>query len=149
MDAATVGQVFEWHELPGGPHRLGPFTLTTVQLPHFLPNAGVRLQSPDYCVAYTGDTGSSPRIAELGEGADLFIVDATDREQQSGPDGSSDAENNLTAELAGRAAAAAGAKHLLLTHFWPGNDRERSRADAAAHFPGLVSLAEEGLVLQL
>ena len=149
MDTDTVEQVFAWHELPGGPYRVGPFTLSTVELPHMLTNSGVRLESPEFCVAYTGDTGAEPGIARLGQGADLFIVDATDREQRSGPDTSDDARYNLTAELAGRAAAEAGAQHLLLTHFWPGNDRQRSRADAAVHFPGRISLAEEGLTLRL
>jgi hypothetical protein len=32
----------------------------------------------------------------------------------------------------------------MLTHFWPGNDRERSRHDAAESFAGAVLLADEG-----
>lgn len=41
------------------------------------------------------------------------------------------------------------AKRLLLTHFWPGNDRQRSRADAAEHFPGEILIADEGSVIPL
>jgi len=48
---------------------------------------------------------------------------------------------NLTAREAGEAAAAAGARKLMLTHFWPGNDRDRSRAAAAEAFPGEILTA--------
>jgi ribonuclease BN (tRNA processing enzyme) len=56
---------------------------------------------------------------------------------------------NLTARQAGEAAAAAGARKLLLTHFWPGNDRDRSRAAAAEAFAGEVLIADEGAVVDL
>ncbi len=55
----------------------------------------------------------------------------------------------LCAREAGRAATAAGAHRLMLTHFWPGNDREQSRAEAAAEFGGEILLADEGLVVPL
>jgi hypothetical protein len=38
---------------------------------------------------------------------------------------------------------------VLLTHFWPGNDRERSCAAAAASFAGEIHIAEEGVVIPL
>jgi ribonuclease BN (tRNA processing enzyme) len=121
-----------------------------MSLPHYLPNAGVRLSAPGVTVAYTGDTGASPALAELGRGADLYIADATDRWQRpdaaAGPPGR---VLNLTAREAGEAAAAAGARRLLLTHFWPDNDRQASRAAAAAVFGGEVLIAEEGLEVQL
>jgi hypothetical protein len=37
----------------------------------------------------------------------------------------------------------------MLTHFWPGNDRKASRADAARAFGGEILLAEEGTVVSL
>ena len=37
----------------------------------------------------------------------------------------------------------------MLTHFWPGNDRTRSRAEAAAVFGGDVVIADEGAVVDL
>jgi phosphoribosyl 1,2-cyclic phosphodiesterase len=56
---------------------------------------------------------------------------------------------NLTAREAGEAAAAAGARRLLLTHFWPDNDRLASRAAAAAAFGGEILIADEGLQVPL
>ncbi|MBA3409943.1 MAG: MBL fold metallo-hydrolase, partial [Geodermatophilaceae bacterium] len=41
------------------------------------------------------------------------------------------------------------ARRLMLTHFWPGNDRELSRTEAAAVFSGEILLADEGLAVPL
>jgi ribonuclease BN (tRNA processing enzyme) len=113
-----------------------------------VPNAGVRLSTPGFTLAYTGDTGPDPALAELGRDADLYIVDATDRWQQASiPPRTSGPSMNLTSREAGEAAAAAGARRLLLTHFWPGNDRNSSRAAAAETFPGEILIADEGLVI--
>ena len=56
---------------------------------------------------------------------------------------------NLTARQAGEAATAAGAHKLMLTHFWPGNDRDCSRAAAAETFSGEILIADEGTVVDL
>jgi len=149
-DADAVRHVFDWREIPCGATGLGPLHVETWALPHFVPNVGVRLSCPDFTVAYTGDTGPTPALAELGKDADLFIVEATSRDQQQGSQPSYTPERLLlTARDAGVAATAAGARRLMLTHFWPGNDRELSRAEAAAEFDGEILIAEEGMVVAL
>jgi ribonuclease BN (tRNA processing enzyme) len=149
-DRRTSELVFTWRPLPAGTYELGPFLLESWALPHYVPNAGVRLSTPDLTVAYTGDTGPDPALAEVGHDADLYIVDATDRWQQASfPQGAPGPPMNLTSREAGEAAAAAGAERLMLTHFWPGNDRNRSRSSAASVFPGDVLLADEGAVVDL
>ncbi|SFS86435.1 MBL fold metallo-hydrolase [Saccharopolyspora flava] len=130
--------VFDVHPLPGT-HRVGPFELTGLALPHFVPNAGVRLRAGDRVLAYTGDTGPDPALADLGRDADLFIVDATDRPGSS--------RGLLTAREAGAWARRAGARRLMLTHFWPGNDRNAALAAARSEFDGETFAAEEGLVV--
>jgi ribonuclease BN (tRNA processing enzyme) len=136
--------VFDVHPMPAS-HRVGPFALTGLSLPHYVPNAGVRLEADGTVLAYTGDTGPSPLLAELGRSADLFIVEATDREGET----QRPTRNLLTAEEAGTWAARAGARRLLLTHFWPGRNRTESRAAARAVFDGEVLLADEDLVVRL
>lgn len=149
-EAGPVRQVFDWQSLPAALRQAGPFLLESVGLPHFVPNAGVRLSAPGLAVAYTGDTGPDPALARLGRGADLYIVDATGRDQQPGtPPAPPGRPMNLTAGQAAAAAAEAGARRLLLTHFWPGNDREASRAEAARYFGGEVLLATEGMRIPL
>lgn len=136
--------VFDHHPLPGD-HRVGPFELTGLPLPHYVPNAGVRLRAGATVLAYTGDTGPDPLLADLGRDADLFVVEATDRDGET----RRPVRNLMTAAEAGRWARAAGARRLLLTHFWPGNDRAVSVAAASETFGGEVLAAEEGLVVTL
>ncbi|GLY55142.1 MBL fold metallo-hydrolase [Lentzea sp. NBRC 102530] len=136
--------VFDVHELPGT-HQVGPFELTGVLLPHYVPNAGVRLQAGQTVLAYTGDTGPDAALAGLGRDADLYVVDATDRDGES----RRPQRNLLTSEEAGYWAARAGARRLMLSHFWPGNDREAAVSAARRTFTGEVLTAEEDLVVPL
>lgn len=146
----AVRKVFDWYEIPADTQQLGPFTLQTLPLPHFVPNVGIRLSCAEFTVAYTGDTGPDPALAELGRTADLFIVEATSRNQQPGtPLAPPGPQLDMSARDAGAAAAAAGAGRLMLTHFWPGNDREQSRREAAHVFSGEILLADDGLVVPL
>ncbi|SFQ23518.1 Ribonuclease BN, tRNA processing enzyme [Amycolatopsis arida] len=133
--------VFAVHDL-AEPARVGPVELSGVPLPHHVPNLGVRLAAPGLTVAYTGDTGPAPELAELGRDADLFVVEAT----LQGPRTD---RYLLTAGEAGRWAARAGARRLLPTHFWPGSDRSFSVRAAAAAFPGEVLAAADGMVVDL
>jgi ribonuclease BN (tRNA processing enzyme) len=50
---------------PGARSRLGPFRPGTWLLPHFVPSLGLRLTADGQVLAYTGDTGPSPDVAEL------------------------------------------------------------------------------------
>jgi ribonuclease BN (tRNA processing enzyme) len=150
-DAEAVRRVFDWHPLPGAAYTVGPFCLESWALPHWVLNAGVRLSTEGLTIAYTGDTGPDPALVALGSGADLYIVEASDRRQQQPRADASGTRPrmHLTAREAGEVAAAAGADRLMLTHFWPGNDRERARSDASEAFPGEIFLADEGVEISL
>ena len=134
--------VFDVHDL-AATRELGPFTVETVELPHYKTNFGVRLTAPGVSIAYTGDSGPSPELRKLAEGTDMFISDAT----LQGPSPDTTPRYLMTAGEAGRWAR--GARRLLLTHFWPGSDRSVSVAEAKQEFDGEVLAAEEGLVLTL
>ncbi|MGI5488261.1 MBL fold metallo-hydrolase [Microtetraspora malaysiensis] len=137
-------RVFDVHPLPGS-YRVGPFDLTGLALPHFVPNAGIRIQADGIALAYSGDTGPTHVLAELGRDADLFIVEATDRDGET----CRPTRNLLTSTEAGHWARRAGARQLMLTHFWPGNDRAASVAAAQLEFNGDVLAAEEDLTVTL
>ena len=144
----SFAHVFDWIGTPDAA-TVGAFDLALHRLPHYVDNVGVRITVGRTTVAITGDTGPSETVVELGRDADVFVVDATDRHQREGVPGPPPGTPayNLTATEAGALAARAGARRLLLTHFWPGNHRERSRQDAAAEFGGDVLLADEGLTI--
>ncbi|MGK4579201.1 MBL fold metallo-hydrolase [Kitasatospora sp. HPMI-4] len=130
--------VFDVHPLPSN-HRVGPLRLDSAPLPHHVPHAGVRLTAPGLTLAYSGDAGPDPALSQLAADADLFIAGAT---LQSTSAKSGD-PYLMSAVDAGTWATRAGAKRLMLTHFWPGSDRARSTADARSSFSGEVIAAEE------
>lgn len=136
-----LASLFDVVDLPGT-HKVGPFEVTGMELPHHVRNVGIRLTTRTRTVAYTGDTGPSPVLAELGRRADLYIMEATLQEP-------SREGHLLSAAEAGQWATEAQARRLLLTHFWPGNDRGVSLRQAAAHYGGELLAAEEGLVIDL
>jgi ribonuclease BN (tRNA processing enzyme) len=136
--------VFEVYELPGQ-YQIGPFAMSGALLPHYVPNVGIRLQTASAALAYTGDTGPTPLLAELGRDVDLYIVDATDRPGEL----DQCSRNLLTAKEAGYWAARAGARSLLLTHLWPGNDRDLAVSAARSAFQGDVLVAEQDLKVPL
>jgi ribonuclease BN (tRNA processing enzyme) len=129
----------------GESFEVGPFSVATRLLPHWLPNAGMRIAADGRTLAYTGDTGPSPEVVALARDADLLIAEATYAEQV--PDGH--AADLSSASLAGRQAADAGAARLLLTHLWPGTDPAVARAAAGNAFRGSVDVATSGLSVDL
>ncbi|MEV4222790.1 MBL fold metallo-hydrolase [Nonomuraea sp. NPDC049725] len=136
--------VFDPRPLPGH-HQAGPFALTGTLLPHWVDNAGIRLEADGTAIAYSGDAGPTPLLAGLGRDADLFIVEATDRPgERERPD-----RNLMTAAEAGLWARRAHARRLMLTHFWPGNDRTAALQAAGTTFPGEILIADEDLTIPL
>jgi ribonuclease BN (tRNA processing enzyme) len=55
----------------------------------------------------------------------------------------------LSASEAGELATAAGARRLLLPHFWPGTDRDLAVREARRSFAGEIHRADEGAVIEL
>ena len=129
------------HFAAGDDLAIGPFRAETRLLPHWVPNAGVRLTAGDVVLAYTGDTGPSPEVVALARTADLLLAEA------SYVDG--DQSYLTSASQAGRQAAEGGVKHLMLTHLFPGTDRQAARAAAAHGYDGPIDVAVSRLVHQL
>ncbi|WP_035849317.1 ribonuclease Z [Kitasatospora azatica] len=91
--------------------------------------------------AFVMDTRLCPGVEQLAEGADLLVIEATFLEA----DAHLAAEHgHLTAAQAARAAAAAGVRTLVLTHFsqrYP--DLSGHLAEARAQFDGELVVAED------
>jgi ribonuclease BN (tRNA processing enzyme) len=141
LDAAYEPRPFA----PGDAFHIGPFTVETRLLPHWLPNAGLRLAAGGRVLAYTGDTGPTPAVVDLARGADLLLADATYVDEVP-----ADSLAHLgSARLAGGWAAGAGVGRLLLTHLWPGTDPAASVAAATSEYAGEVGVAVPGLTAHL
>jgi ribonuclease BN (tRNA processing enzyme) len=123
----------------GSRFEVGPFTVDTWPLPHFVPNAGLRLTAGGRVLAYTGDTGPCREIVDLARDADLFLAEATHPERVP----EEDARFLSSARQAGEYAARAGAALLLLTHLWPGTLPAQALRAARATYDGDVDVARE------
>jgi len=141
-----LADAYVLHELTiGSGLDVGPFRVRTRLLPHWLPNAGVRLTAGGQVLAYTGDTGPSHGVADLAREADLLLAEATYVDQV--PEDSADYLSS--ARQQGRQAAAAGVRRLLLTHLAPGTDPAAAQAAAQGGYRGDAGVATAGLVLDL
>jgi ribonuclease BN (tRNA processing enzyme) len=131
-DALTLNEF-----TPGDRLAVGPFDVRTWLLPHWLPNAGLRLTADGETLAYTGDTGPAPELTDLARDADIFLAEASyPREVPA-----ESARHLSSAAQAGRIAARANAGRLLLTHLMPGTDPGEAIEAAAASFTGEVNVA--------
>lgn len=130
------------HDL--APAAIGPFELLPVELPHFVPSAGVRLTAGGRTLAYTGDSRPDPAVVRLAEGADVLLAEASyapevPERQRGGLSSAADAA---------RQAAQAGVGRLVLTHLMPVTDPAEARATAGA-FTGPLDVAVPGLSLDV
>jgi ribonuclease BN (tRNA processing enzyme) len=141
-----LAAAYTLHEFtPGASLDIGPFSAETRLLPHFLPNAGLRLAGDGKVLAYTGDSGPAAEIAELARDADLLVAEASYVDEVP-----EDSRRHLSsARHCGQQAAQASAGHLMLTHLLPGTDHQAARVAAGAGYDGQISVAAAGLAVDL
>lgn len=148
----TLDQVESLHDAidirefhAGETFEIGPFAIESRSLPHFVPNAGLRIGANGLSITYTGDAGPSDDLVELAGGTDLLLAEATYVEFVPAD---SAASLNCAAEV-GRQASRAAVARLVLTHLWPGTDPEASRSAASRAFGQSIDVAAGGLVVDL
>jgi len=128
------------HELAPGPFRCGPFDVTAVPIRHTAQSLGYRVTTAPGTIALSGDADECEQLVALARDADLFVCDAAT------PDGQK-LDGHLTPGLAGRYAARASARTLVLTHFYPECAGHDLAALAAREFAGRIVLARDLLRL--
>ncbi|MET7334987.1 MBL fold metallo-hydrolase [Nonomuraea sp. NPDC005650] len=125
---------------PGDTFEVGDCVIGLHELRHALPNCGVRVESAQAGLAYTGDTGVTDALVTLAGGVDLFLAEASLVETDTGDHG------HLSAADAARAAHRAGAGRLVLTHLPSAEPAflAARAAEAAGEFGGPVLVAAPG-----
>jgi len=127
----------------GSPLTIGPFTVEVVGPMAHEPGPcfGFRVLDGTATIGYSGDSGMTPMLDIVARETDLFLCDATSLTSDIRTD-----NRHLAAEDAGRVAARAGARQLVLTHIV--NDRRswvnNMRAMARRHYSGLIHIATVG-----
>lgn len=125
---------------PGGTLDLGSFRFEFYPVAHALPGVAMRITAGGRTLAYSGDSGPCDGLVEAARQADLFLCEATLRDQ----DRPGSRLGHLSGGEAGQLAEAAGSRRLLLTHFFPAFDPDERGAEARRHFSGPVEVVREG-----
>jgi len=108
---SMLPQAFEVREYGDAAFTAGSFELTPVRLAHYDQlTFGLRVTDGASTLAYSGDTAPTPALADLAEGADLFLCEATLDNPEPAERG------HLTAEEAKDAFEASGARRLVVIH---------------------------------
>ncbi|HEU4676688.1 MAG TPA: MBL fold metallo-hydrolase [Motilibacteraceae bacterium] len=124
--------------------RIGPFLVTVARVEHPVEAYGIRLEHDGAVLTYSGDTDSCDALVDLARDADVFLCEASFLEGRDEGRGV-----HLTGLRAGRAAADAGARRLLLTHLPPWTPGDAVLAEAARTYAGPTALARPGDVVEV
>jgi ribonuclease BN (tRNA processing enzyme) len=128
---------------PGAAIVIGALELTFCRTTHDEPTWATAVRG-EGCFVYTADTRESASLARFAMYADLLLCEATYPASLAGQTAGS--EHHLTSHAAGLLAREAWVRQLMLTHFWPGIDRNLFAEEAERAFGAPVTLARPGLV---
>jgi ribonuclease BN (tRNA processing enzyme) len=112
---------------------------------------GYRFDCPDRSIVFSGDTKPSDNLVALAQGADVLVHEVLYAPAAPGAPGSAlrkhIMDSHTTVEDAGRVAAKAGVKTLVLSHFVPAENPPITDAqwlDAArTHFAGRIVVGRD------
>ena len=136
----TIAEWFD-HRVWQPEQTIGPFTVRTCRVAHPVEAYAIKVteNAGGASLLFTGDTGPTPVLTELAQGADLLLSEAA---FMTGCDNPPDL--HLTGAEAAAVAAAAGVGMLVLTHIPPWHDPGQVRAEALSVWSGPIELAVPG-----
>ncbi|MBC8391471.1 MAG: MBL fold metallo-hydrolase [Deltaproteobacteria bacterium] len=113
------------------------FTVTSMPVEHREESIAYRITVPGgESVVYSGDTDYSENLIMLARGADLLICESALPDDLK-------VEGHLTPSRAGKIAAKADVRKLVLTHFYPECDQVDVEKECRKTFGGPLILAED------
>ncbi len=128
------GYELELREISPGSFAIGDLEITAIPIRHTAQSLGYRLTSTAGTAAFSGDADECDELVDLARDADLFVCDC------ASPDGEK-LDGHLTPGLAADHAERAGAKTLVLTHFYPECEGHDLIAAALRRYHGRVVMA--------
>jgi len=125
-----------------------------VHHPPVFPSYGFRFETPHGVVALSGDTAEHPNMAALARGANILVHEAVYLDYYRGQNLAPAALNHLAESHtepagAGRTAAAAGARQLVLSHLAGVATDEQWASPAQQHYTGQITVASDAQVFNL
>lgn len=139
-DGAGMTEQFDFQDwVPSTPVRIGPFTVTPVLVDHPVDSFAIKISDGTSTLVYSGDTGPTPFLAELVQGVDAFLCEASFVESADNPP-----NLHLTGAEAGTYATAGKVGQLLITHIPAWTSRDEVRSDAKSTWDGPLELVTAG-----
>jgi len=124
----------------GSEIKINDYLLKAEKMEHFEPTLGFRWNINDKVVVYGGDCALSDALTRLSHDADLLILESSYTKDKPGP-------GHLTTFEAGKVAREAGARKLLISHFYPEvaemNEEEIKAQVRSSGYKGEILLAED------
>ncbi|KKO55573.1 beta-lactamase [Paenibacillus sp. DMB20] len=121
----------------GEPVAIGTARLEFSENVHDVPCCAVRLiTETGKTFVYSGDTGYCQAMIDISKSADVLLIESSFYDWQKGR-----MDGHLTAGEAGKIAALAGARQMVLTHFPHYGDLEQLVQEASRQYDGLIRLA--------
>jgi ribonuclease BN (tRNA processing enzyme) len=128
---APRGYELEIEEVLPGDFGVGDLAVEAIAIRHTAQSLGYRFTDQYGSAAFSGDADECEELVELARNVDWFVCDAATPDDDK-------LDGHLTPGLAGRYAERAGARQLLLTHFYPSCQGRDVVAMARANFRGTV-----------
>lgn len=131
-------------ELKNSKLLIGNVHVETFQTKHSLSTRSViyRFKHENKIFVYTGDTEYCEEAIKAAESADVLLAEC------SHPDNLK-ADGHLTPSLAGKIAAKAGVKTLILTHFYPAVLKSNIKKQCGKEFGGNIIVAKDKLSINI
>lgn len=101
-----------------------------------------RLSYQGSSVVFTGDTGYSPSIVALADGADLLIAECSFPDDRA-------VNGHLTPSSAGRIAREAGVGRIVLVHIYPPMEEAAAIEGVRRIYDGPVEMATDGMEIDV
>ncbi|MFO1053665.1 MAG: MBL fold metallo-hydrolase [Planctomycetota bacterium] len=131
------------HEIEPGSHDVLGLRVDALAIEHTKESLGYRVHGGGGAIAaFSGDAVLCDNLVPLARDSDLFVCDSAFPSAAPGP-------GHMTPSEAGRVAARAGCRILLLTHFYPECDGHDLLAEARREFDGDIRMAEDLLSFRL
>ncbi|MFJ5985636.1 MBL fold metallo-hydrolase [Lentzea sp. NPDC092896] len=136
-DGFAITELHDGHQAA-----VGSLRLTTAAVEHGIPAFGVRIESENRSLTYSGDTAACQSLVELARGTDVLLCEAESAEKT--PDMA-----HHTPEDAGETASRAGAGRLVVTHVGRFLAPQEAVARASARYAGQVDYAAPGTTFRV
>lgn len=141
---STFESLFDFKEINSGENfEIGDILVSSFKAVHPLDTLMYSFMADDKKIFYTADTGMFENLINFMRDSDLLLCEATYLRKE--------APSNVhlrTTEIA-EMANTAGIKKVILSHFWPGTDRIKSKSEVKEFYNGSVIVAEENMRIEV